>query len=122
MKFWTSRFQNGLRRLKSHVNSLWRGLIPRRPDDAAEPGDLDRLWRAECDEMDATLVAVIPLENESLWAVPTPRSMFDAKGGEPTLAASQHFFLRRNKADLGRCEITPVLDYHHSASQPFRVQ
>jgi hypothetical protein len=43
-------------------------------------------------------------------------------GGEPTLAASQHFFLRRNKADLGRCEITPVLDYHHSASQPFRVQ
>jgi hypothetical protein len=88
MKFWTSRFQNGLRRLKSHVNSLWRGLIPRRPDDAAEPGDLDRLWRAECDETDATLVAVIPLENESLWAVPTPCPMFDAKGGNRTFAAS----------------------------------
>jgi hypothetical protein len=88
MKFWTSRFQNGLRRLKSHVNSLWRVLIPPRPDGAAEPGDLDRLWRAECDEMDATLVAVIPLENESLWAVPTPRPMFDAKGGKWTFAAS----------------------------------
>jgi hypothetical protein len=29
MKFWTSRFQNGLRRLKSHVNSLWQGAVLR---------------------------------------------------------------------------------------------
>jgi hypothetical protein len=30
-------------------------LWARRSDDAAEPGDFDRVWRAECDEMDAIL-------------------------------------------------------------------
>lgn len=49
------RFRLGLRRLKTPVNSLWQALTSRRSDDAAEPGDLDRVWRAECDEMDAIL-------------------------------------------------------------------
>ena len=55
MKPWISHLWNGLRRLNIHVRSLWRGLVRRRSDGAAEPGDLDRLWRAECDEMDAIL-------------------------------------------------------------------
>lgn len=53
MKFWASRFWTGIRRLKIHVNSLWRGLLPSQSDDAADSGDLDRLWRAECEEMNA---------------------------------------------------------------------
>jgi hypothetical protein len=55
MKFGASRFQKGLRRLPNDVHTLWRALAPRRSDDAAELGDLDRLWRAECEEMDAIL-------------------------------------------------------------------
>jgi hypothetical protein len=55
MKFWASRFRTGLRRLNIHKNSLWQALTSRRSDDAAEPGDLDRVWRAECEEMDAIL-------------------------------------------------------------------
>lgn len=53
MKFWASRFWTGLQRLKIHMNSLWRVLLSSRSDDAADPSDLDRIWRAECDEMDA---------------------------------------------------------------------
>lgn len=55
MKFWTSHLWTALRRLNIHVSSLCRGLVPRRSDGAAEHGDLDRLWRAECDELDAIL-------------------------------------------------------------------
>lgn len=54
------RFRLGLGRLKTHVNLLWRGLVPRRSDDAMEAGDLDLLWRAECDEMDAILARKDP--------------------------------------------------------------
>lgn len=55
MKSWASCFWIGLRRLNIHEKSLWRGLLSSRSDEAAEPGDLDRVWRAECEEMDAIL-------------------------------------------------------------------
>lgn len=29
--------------------------MPRRSDNAADPGDLDRVWRAECEEVGAIL-------------------------------------------------------------------
>lgn len=53
MKFWASRFWTGLQRLNIDMNSLWRVLLSSRSDDAADPSDLDRIWGAECDEMDA---------------------------------------------------------------------
>ena len=55
MKFWVSRFRIGIRRVPNDVHTLWQTLVPRRSDDAAEPVDLDRVWRAECEEMDAIL-------------------------------------------------------------------
>ncbi len=55
MKFWVSRFQKDLLRMMNDAHALWWALRPRRSDDAAEPGDLDRVWRAECEEMDAIL-------------------------------------------------------------------
>lgn len=54
MRFWRPHFRPGFRRLTDGVCTLWRSLVPRR-DDAGEPGDLDRVWRAECEEMDAIL-------------------------------------------------------------------
>lgn len=55
MRFSASRFQTSLLRLPNDVRTLWWALVPRRSDDAAELGDLDRVWRAECEEMDAIL-------------------------------------------------------------------
>lgn len=37
------------------LHKVWQSLSLRRSDDAAEPGDMDRVWRAECEEMDAIL-------------------------------------------------------------------
>jgi hypothetical protein len=37
------------------VQTVWRLLTPRQSDDAAGLGDMDRVWRAECEEMDAIL-------------------------------------------------------------------
>jgi hypothetical protein len=55
MKFLPSRFRTGLRRLTNDVHTSWRALTVRRPDETAEPGELDRVWRAECEEMDVIL-------------------------------------------------------------------
>lgn len=55
MKYWRPQSLAGLRRLTTGLHKVWRLLTPRRSDDAAEPGDLDRVWRAECEEMDAIL-------------------------------------------------------------------
>jgi len=55
MKFLASRFRTCLRRLNIHENLLWRGWLLSRSDDVAESDDLDRVWRAECEEMDAIL-------------------------------------------------------------------
>jgi hypothetical protein len=55
MAFWAVLFRRSARRLKTGVTVLLQGLTPRRPDDAAGPDDLDRVWRAECEEMDAIL-------------------------------------------------------------------
>lgn len=55
MKFSVARFWTSLRRLTNDARTLWRALMPRRSDNAADPGDLDRVWRAECEEMDAIL-------------------------------------------------------------------
>lgn len=55
MKFWLPHSRPELRRLMDFVKSLWSGLLSSRRDAAAEPGDLDRVWHAECEEMDAIL-------------------------------------------------------------------
>lgn len=55
MRLWRPQFRAGLRRLANDVHKVWRSLTSRRSDDAAEPGDMDRVWRAECEEMDAIL-------------------------------------------------------------------
>ena len=60
MNFCAPHLRPGLRRLMIYVNSLWRGLLSSRSDDAAEPADLDRVWRAECEEMDAILTRKDP--------------------------------------------------------------
>jgi hypothetical protein len=46
---------------------------------------------------------------------------FYNKGGEPTFAASQHYFLRTIEADVGANITMPAMGRHHSASQAFRV-
>jgi|AntRauMFilla1563_2_1112583.scaffolds.fasta_scaffold133280_2 hypothetical protein len=55
MALWADLFRRSVLRLNAGVTVLLQGLTPRRPDDAAGLDDLDRVWRAECDEMDAIL-------------------------------------------------------------------
>ncbi len=82
MKFWVSRFQKGLWRAPNDVRTLWWALAPRRSDDASGPGDLDRVWRAECDEMNAILKRREPRQirndrwgSSDFWNVRTTRGM-----------------------------------------------
>lgn len=60
MRLWRLQSLTGLRRLTNDVHTVLRSLRLLRSDDAAEPGDLDRVWRAECDEMDAILERKAP--------------------------------------------------------------
>jgi hypothetical protein len=60
MKFSPSRFRTGLRRLTNDIHKSWQSLTLRRSDDAAEPDDLDRIWQAECQEMDSILERKAP--------------------------------------------------------------
>jgi len=55
MRLWRLQPLTSLRRPTNDLHKVWRFLTPCRSDDAAEPGDLDRVWRAECDEMAAIL-------------------------------------------------------------------
>lgn len=55
MKLGPPHFTPKLRHLMVYVKSLWLVSVANRTDDAASPGDLDRLWRAECEEMNAIL-------------------------------------------------------------------
>ena len=55
MKLGPPHFTPKLRHLMVYVKSLWPVSVAHRPDDTASLGDLDRLWRAECEEMSAIL-------------------------------------------------------------------
>jgi len=51
----SSIFQQGVRRLKASASGLLQGRTRLQLDAAAGPDDLDRVWQAECVEMDAIL-------------------------------------------------------------------